>query len=96
MQNFRALGAPPPDPRASGGWGLCPQTPSLRQLGASPPDPHWPPAAGGSAPIPPKQPPHCEFLATRLHSRWYTVLLALGFIFQFALQSIPFKISNQK
>ena len=39
MQNFRALGAPPPDPRASGGWGLCPQTPSLRQLGASPPDP---------------------------------------------------------
>ena len=66
MQNFRALGAPPPDPRASGGWGLCPQTPSLRQLGASPPDPHWPPAAGGSAPRPPKQSPHCEFLATRL------------------------------
>ena len=57
MQNFRALGAPPPDPRASGGWGLCPQTPSLRRLGASPPDPHWPPAAGGSAPRPPKQPP---------------------------------------
>ena len=57
MQNFRALGALPPDPRASGGWGLCPQTPSLRQLGASPPDPHWPPAAGGSAPRPPKQPP---------------------------------------
>ena len=39
MQNFQALGAPPPDPRASGGWGLCPQTPSLGQLGASPPDP---------------------------------------------------------
>ena len=57
MQNFRALGAPPPDPRASGGWGLCPQTPSLRQLGASPPDLHWPPADGGSAPRPPKQPP---------------------------------------
>ena len=57
MQNFRALEAPPPDPRASGGWGLCPQTPSLRRLGASPPDPHWPPAAGGSAPKPPKQPP---------------------------------------
>ena len=57
MQNFRALGAEPPDPRASGGWGLCPPTPSLRQLGASPPDPHWPPAAGGSAPRPPKQPP---------------------------------------
>ena len=57
MQNFRALGAPPPHPRASGGWGLCPQTPSLQRLGASPPDPHWPPAAGGSAPRPPKQPP---------------------------------------
>ena len=56
MQNFRALGAPPPDPRASGGWGLCTQTPSLRQLGAKPPDPHWSPAAGGSAPRPPKQP----------------------------------------
>ena len=39
MQNFRVRGAPPPDPRASGGWGLCPQTLSLRRLGASPPDP---------------------------------------------------------
>ena len=68
MQNFRALGAPPPHPRASGGWGLCPQTPSLQRLGASPPDPHWPLAAGGSAPRPPKQPPHCEFLATRLRA----------------------------
>ena len=27
MQNFQAVGAPPPDPRAFGGWGLCPQTP---------------------------------------------------------------------
>ena len=27
MQNFRALGGPPPDPRASGGLGLRPQTP---------------------------------------------------------------------
>ena len=43
MQNFRALG-------------LRPQTPSLQQLGASPPDPHWPPAAGGGALRPPKQP----------------------------------------
>ena len=66
MQNFRALGAPPSDPCASGGWGLCPQTPSLRRLEASPPDPCWLPAAGGSAPRPPKQPSHCEFLATRL------------------------------
>ena len=37
---FSSAGSPPPDPRASGGWGLCPQTPSLRQLGASLPDPH--------------------------------------------------------
>ena len=44
MQNFRALGAPPPDPRASGGWGLCPQTPiGLRRLGAQPPDPQTAP-----------------------------------------------------
>ena len=45
MQNFRALGAPPPGPRASGGWGLCPRTPSLRRLGALPQDPHWHPVA---------------------------------------------------
>ena len=29
MQNFQALGAPPPDPRASGGWGLRLQTNKL-------------------------------------------------------------------
>ena len=40
MENFQALGALPPDPRASGGWGLRPQTPiGLRRLGAPPPDP---------------------------------------------------------
>ena len=39
-QNFRALGAPPPNPRASGGWGLCPKTPiGRRRLGDPPPDP---------------------------------------------------------
>ena len=42
MQNFRALGAPPPDlqPLASGGWGLRPQThkqpPPLRISGYAP------------------------------------------------------------
>ena len=51
MQNFQALGAPPLDPRASGGWGLCPQTPnSLWRLGAPPPDPQ-------------NSPRNCEFLA---------------------------------
>ena len=54
MYNFRALGAPPPDPRASSGWGFCPQTPSFRQQGASHPDPHISP------------PPYCEILATCL------------------------------
>ena len=58
MQNFRALGALPPDPRASGGWGLCPYTTSLRQLGASPPDTHWPPAA---IPDPQNSPPIANF-----------------------------------
>ena len=61
MQNFRALGALPPDPRASCSWGQSPQTPSLGQLGALPPDLHWPPAAGGSDPIPKKQPPIANF-----------------------------------
>ena len=42
---FRALVAPPPDPRAYGGWGLSPQTPiGLRGLGAPPLTPkHSPP-----------------------------------------------------
>ena len=61
MQNIRALGAPPPDPRASGGWELCPQTPSLCRLEASPPDHHWPPAAEGSAPRPQYSPPIANF-----------------------------------
>ena len=43
MQNFQALGAPPPNPRASGVWGL--QTPnSLQRLGAPPPDPQKQPS----------------------------------------------------
>ena len=53
---FSSAGGSDPKPRASGSWGL------------RPPDPHWPLAAGGSAPRPPKQPPHCEFLATRLQA----------------------------
>ena len=61
MQNFQALGALPPDPRAPGGWGLCSQTPSLRRQGALPPDPHWPPVAGGYACRPVKQPPIANF-----------------------------------
>ena len=40
MQKFRELGAPPPDPRASSGWGLPPrppkQPPSLQICGYAP------------------------------------------------------------
>ena len=39
MQAFGALGAPPPDPRASGGWGLPPDpenSPPLRISGYAP------------------------------------------------------------
>jgi len=31
-KNPQALGAPPPDPLTSGGWGLCPHTSSFRRL----------------------------------------------------------------
>ena len=58
---FSSAGAPPPDPRASGGWGLCPQTPSLRRRGASLPNPHWPPATGGSHPDPQTAPGIANF-----------------------------------
>ena len=57
MQNFRALGAPPLDPRAYGGWGLCPQTLSLRRLGAKPPDPIGLRRLGAKPPDPPYSPP---------------------------------------
>ena len=42
MQNFQALGAPPPDPCASGGWGPCPQP------RASPPHPQISPSTANS------------------------------------------------
>ena len=32
MQNFRALGAPPPEPRAFGSWGRSAQTPRIAPL----------------------------------------------------------------
>jgi len=45
----------------------APLSPDLQPPAASPPDPHWPPAAGGSTPIPPDQPPpNGEILAKRL------------------------------
>ena len=67
MQNFWAVGGPPPDPRASGGWGLCPPNPHPPVAGGFAPRPLL--ASGGwelRSPVPPKQPLHCEFLATRL------------------------------
>ena len=80
MQNIRALGAPPSDPRASGGWGLCPQTPSLWQLEASPPDHHWPPAVEGSAPRPQYSPPLP--ISGCAPGCCYIILMFLGIIVQ--------------
>ena len=39
MQNFRALGAPPPDPPASGGWGFAPKPATSGGWGRSPQTP---------------------------------------------------------
>ena len=39
MQNFRALGVPPPDPRASGGWGFAPKPPVSGGWGLQPQTP---------------------------------------------------------
>ena len=57
MQKFPALWAPPPDPRVSGGWGLCPQTPSLRRLGARPQTPIGLRRLGAPPLDPPNSPP---------------------------------------
>ena len=66
MQNFRAPGAPPSNPRASAGWRLCPQTSSLRQRGVRPQT-----SIGLRAPpSDPQNSPQSEFLATRLDQRW--------------------------
>ena len=67
MQNFQALGAPPPDPRTSDCWRLCPQTPnSLWRLGAPPPDPQ-------------DSPPNREFLAARLpHFAMFIIIQGWG------------------
>ena len=54
---FSSAGGSAPRPPCLRRLGAFPPNPSLRQQGASPPDPHWPPAVGGSAPRPPKQPP---------------------------------------
>ena len=65
---FSSAGDPPPDPRASGGWGLCSQIPSLRQLGTSPPDSIGLRRLGAPPPDPQNSHPF-EFLATRL-DKW--------------------------
>jgi len=58
------LGASPPVPLASGGWGLCPKSPSSDGWD-SPPDLQWPSAAG-ICPQTPNKPFHREILATPL------------------------------
>ena len=55
MKNFRPLGAPPPDPRASDGLGAFP--PNLQPLAAGGFAPRPLLASGGSAPRPPNTAP---------------------------------------
>ena len=50
-----------PHPLASGGWGLCPLTLSLRRLGASLPDPNDLRRLGGPPPDPQNSPPTANF-----------------------------------
>ena len=45
MQNFRALGAPPPDARAFGGWGYAPKPPASGGWGSAPDPQNSPPIA---------------------------------------------------
>ena len=81
MQNFQALGAPPPNPRVSGGWEFCPQTPnSLRLLGALPPDPQ-------------NSPLNCEFLATCLPR--FALFIIIWVFVAFVLNSFFFIVQLQ-
>ena len=101
MQNFRALEARPPDPPASGGWGLCPQTPRFQQLGALPPTPIGLWQLGSPLPDPKSAPPHCEFLATRLNrfrenqtSRSSKVIYKNEIVFPLYFKSSEFLINS--
>ena len=73
-----------PVPPAAGCFAPNPQPPAA---GGFPPQPYRPPAAGGFPPHPhglrrpPKQPPHCEFLPTRLIWIWLTKSMHLNLIF---------------
>ena len=68
---FASAGAPLPDPCASGSWGLCPQTFSLRWLGGFASRPPLASGGWGLLPQTTKAAPHCEFLATRLALRLF-------------------------
>ena len=64
---FSSAWAPPPDPRASGGWGLCPQAPPASgSWGLRPQTPIALRRLGAPVPDQKHTAPHCEFLATRL------------------------------
>ena len=95
MQNFRALGAPPPGPRASGGWGLFPKPPAsggwglspqtpigLRQLGALSPDPKNSPPLRISGYAPEK---YCQNFK---HSPRYKAAFYVIVINQFVLNTV--------
>ena len=63
MQNFRALGAPPPDPVLPAAGGFAPKPPASGDFTL-----RTPLASGGWGlrPQPPKTAPHRKILATRL------------------------------
>ena len=81
MQNFLALGAALPDPRTSGGWGLCSQPPTSGGWGHRPQTPIGPWRLRAS-PRPQNSPPHCKFLATHLVINCSIILMFWGKIVQ--------------
>ena len=66
MQTFCALGAPPPDPRASDGWGSAPRPPASGIWGFRPQTPVGLGRLGAPPPETQDSSPHNKFLATRL------------------------------
>ena len=66
MQTFRALGAPPPNPRWPPAAGAPPQDPTLRHLGPRLQTPVGLWRLGALPPKPQDSPLHYEFLTTRL------------------------------
>ena len=80
MQNFQALGAPPPDPVPPAAGVFAPAPIGLRRLEAPPQDPKI-------------IPPHCEFLATRLVP-FFGEDLFFGLHLNSGEKSVPFLVKT--